>query len=95
MKTLAALKRPGVKKFLGIPEIPVTPPSSSQQSTQPTFSQLMSTLKQSTAVAQERNSTPAESSKLTDRRISSSSVISQRLRSLEKQVKGRKKNKKR
>ncbi|PON41967.1 Membrane insertase [Trema orientale] len=90
-KTLAAIKNPGVKRFLGIPEIPVTQPSTGQQSNQPTFASLFSTLKQSAAVTQE----PAESSKLADRRISSSSVISQRLRSLEKQVKGRKKNKKR
>lgn len=86
-----ALKNPGVKRFLGIPEIPVTQPSTGQQSNQPTFASLFSTLKQSAAVTQE----PAESSKFADKRISSSSVISQRLRSLEKQVKGRKKNKKR
>ncbi|XP_062074557.1 mitochondrial inner membrane protein OXA1 [Humulus lupulus] len=98
-----ALKRPGVKKFLGIPEVPVEA-STAQQSTPPTFASLFSSMKQSAAVSatkqsaavtQEQISTPAESSRLTDRRISSTSVISQRLKSLEKQVKGRKKNKKR
>ncbi|GMN52959.1 hypothetical protein TIFTF001_022103 [Ficus carica] len=86
-----ALKKPGVKKFLGIPEIPVTQPTTAQQ---PSFQSLFSGLKQSTAaVTQENTLSPAQSSKLTDRRISSSSVISQRLKSLEKQVKGRKRNK--
>ncbi|KAF4353200.1 hypothetical protein F8388_014668 [Cannabis sativa] len=108
-----ALKRPEVKKFLGIPEVPVVEASTSQQSTPTTFASLFSSLKQSTAVSptkqpasvsqtkqfpamtQEQISTTAEPTKLTDRRISSTSVISQRLKSLEKQVKGRKKNKKR
>lgn len=95
VETFAALKKPGVKKFLGIPEIPVAQPNTAHESTQTSFPSLFSTLKQPRAVTQEHISTTAESSKPTDRRISSSSVISQRLRSLEKQVKGRKKNKKR
>ncbi|XP_024019666.1 mitochondrial inner membrane protein OXA1 [Morus notabilis] len=86
-----ALKKPQVKKFLGIPEIPVTQPSTTQQ---PSFKSLFSALKQRTTVTQENTSSPAQSFKLTDRKISSSAVVSQRLRSLEKQVKGRKKNKK-
>ncbi|RDY07003.1 hypothetical protein CR513_08936, partial [Mucuna pruriens] len=40
------------------------------------------------------SSVPDEPSKHSNKKISSSSLISQRLRSLEKQVKGRKKNKK-
>ncbi|KAF8379691.1 hypothetical protein HHK36_029135 [Tetracentron sinense] len=85
------LKRPGVKKFVGIPEIPVAPPTTAPQ---PAFS-LFSALKRPTGLIQEPSSLPSEPSKLADRRVSSSSVISQRLRSLEKQVKGRKKSKKR
>ncbi|KAK4278468.1 hypothetical protein QN277_016310 [Acacia crassicarpa] len=42
----------------------------------------------------ESNSAPVEQPKLPGQKISSSSMISQRMRSLEKQVKGRKKNKK-
>ncbi|KAK9274450.1 hypothetical protein L1049_021697 [Liquidambar formosana] len=96
------IKRPGVKKFLAIPEIPVQPPTSSARQT--TFS-LSEAFKQYKAAVQKQQqppqpqppqpSLPVEPSKPADRRISSSSVISQRLRSLEKQVKGRKKNKKR
>ncbi|KAL5541287.1 hypothetical protein UlMin_042509 [Ulmus minor] len=86
-----ALKYPGVKKFLGVPEIPVPPPSTAPQSTF-SFSALKEQL---TAGKPESSSSTSEPSKLTNRTISSSSVISQRLRSLEKQVKGKKKNKKR
>ncbi|KAB1216046.1 Mitochondrial inner membrane protein OXA1 [Morella rubra] len=85
------LKNPGVKKSLGIPEIPVAQPAATPQ---PAFS-VFSALKRPTLIKQESNSVPPESAKLPDQRISSSSVISQRLRSLEKQVKARKKNKKR
>lgn len=96
------LKCRGVKKFLGVPEIPVAQPTSAPQ---PAFS-AFSALKLPTMVKQEPTAVPSESVKLPtavpsdsvklpDRRISPSSNISQRLRSLEKQVKGRKKNKKR
>ncbi|KAJ9173720.1 hypothetical protein P3X46_016830 [Hevea brasiliensis] len=87
------LKLPGVKKSLGVPKIPATPASTASQSS---FN-LSSVLKQAMAARQEpASSSPVESSsKISDQKISSSSVISQRLRSLEKQVKGRKKNKKR
>lgn len=85
------LKCHGVKKFLGIPEIPVAQPTSAPQ---PSFS-AFSALKLPTMVKQEPTAVPTESVKLPDRKISSASNISQRLRSLEKQVKGRKKNKKR
>lgn len=85
------LKKPGVKKFLGIPEMPVNPPTTAPQ---PAFS-MFSALKQATPTTQDSSSGPTTPSKLADRKISSSAVLSQRLRSLEKEVKGRKKNKKR
>lgn len=88
------LRRPGVKKYLAIPEIAVQPATTST-TPQPTFS-LFSALKQQTSVNKEEP--PSLSGGLSapvDKRISTNSVISQRLRSLEKQVKGRKKNKKR
>ncbi|KAI9173839.1 hypothetical protein LWI28_007340 [Acer negundo] len=89
------LKVPGFKKALGVPEIPVAPPSTTPSPTSPqaAFS-LFSAIKQASeakAARQASASLPAEPSKATDQRISSSSVLSQRLRSLEKQVKGRKK----
>ncbi|XP_010261576.1 PREDICTED: mitochondrial inner membrane protein OXA1-like [Nelumbo nucifera] len=83
------LKSPSVKEFLGLPKMPVPPPTTTQSS----FS-MSSLFKPSTPTTSEA-SLPVEPSKVIDRRISSSSVLSQRLRSLEKQVKGRKKNKKR
>jgi len=85
-----ALKVPGVKKTLGIPEIPVTVPTSGPQSP---FS-IFPALKQATSATSESSSVIRdEPLKHSNTRISSSSVISQRLRSLEKQVKGRKTNK--
>ena len=90
----AVIKKPAVKKFFRIPIVPVAPPSTNSAQP-PSFSSLFAALKQSVTEKQEQISPPAASSKLTDHRISSSSVISQRLKSLEKQVKGRKKNKKR
>ncbi|CAL5433794.1 unnamed protein product [Camellia sinensis] len=87
------LKVPGVKKFLGVPQIPVGPPQPTTEE-KPAFS-FFETLKKF-AEAQKVNSSAIEASKTAvNPRISSSSVTSQRLRSLEKQVKGRKKNKKR
>ncbi|XP_010274445.1 PREDICTED: mitochondrial inner membrane protein OXA1-like isoform X2 [Nelumbo nucifera] len=83
------LKRPSVKEFLGLPKLPAAPPSATQSS----FS-LSSLFKQFTPTTSEA-SLPVESSKFADRRTSSSSVISQRLKSVEKEVKRRKKNKKR
>ncbi|EEF31903.1 mitochondrial inner membrane protein OXA1 [Ricinus communis] len=71
------LKLHGVKKFLGVPEIPVAPPSATSQSS---FS-LSSALKRALAAKQE----PATSS-------SSPSDLSQKIQTLEKQVKGRKRN---
>ncbi|XP_065878233.1 mitochondrial inner membrane protein OXA1-like [Euphorbia lathyris] len=89
-----ALKVPGVKKFLGLPKMPVTPPASS--ASQPSFS-LSSILKQISAAQNPSTASPPveSTSKVPDQRISPNSVMSQRIRSLEKQVKGRKKNKKR
>lgn len=85
-----ALKAPGVKKFLGLPEMPVAPAST----TPPSSFDLLEALKQQVAARQEPASPlPVEpSSEPGVRRISPASVLSQRLRSLEKQVKGRKKN---
>ncbi|KAF9602361.1 hypothetical protein IFM89_027035 [Coptis chinensis] len=82
------IKRPDVKKFLNLHAFPVT----STPAPKPAFS-LLSALKTSNPTAEGPASLNMENSKHSDGKISSSSVISQRLRILEKQVKGRKKNK--
>ncbi|MCI37285.1 mitochondrial inner membrane protein OXA1-like, partial [Trifolium medium] len=86
------LKVPGVKKKLGIPDLPPPEPSSSPKAP---FS-IFEAIKKAASVARQ-SSMPVESSKQSNKKLpspSSSAVISQRLRSLEKKVKGRKKSKK-
>ncbi|KAJ6731974.1 MITOCHONDRIAL INNER MEMBRANE PROTEIN OXA1-RELATED [Salix purpurea] len=88
------LKSPGVKEFLGVPKVPVAPPSTAAKSS--SFD-LFSAIKQlSTARKEPTPSLPVEPPMLFEhKKSSSSSVITKRIRSLEKEVKGRKKNKKR
>ncbi|KAG5226158.1 mitochondrial inner membrane protein [Salix suchowensis] len=88
------LKSPGVKEFLGVPKVPVAPPSTAAKSS--SFD-LFSAIKQlSTARKEPTPSLPVEPPMLFEhKKLSSSSVITKRIRSLEKEVKGRKKNKKR
>jgi YidC/Oxa1 family membrane protein insertase len=87
------LKAPGVKEFLGVPKVPVAPPTTAAKSS--SFD-LFSAIKQlSTARKEPTPSMPIEPPKLFEHKKSSSSVITKRIRSLEKEVKGRKKNKKR
>lgn len=85
------IKRPNVKRYLNLPEFPA---SSTPATKQPAFD-LFSAFKKFNQAS--KSSTPMISgpSDHSDRKIPSSSVISQRLRTLEKQVKGKKKNKKR
>ncbi|KAJ6758934.1 MITOCHONDRIAL INNER MEMBRANE PROTEIN OXA1-RELATED [Salix koriyanagi] len=88
------LKSPGVKEFLGVPKVPVAPPSTAAKSS--SFD-LFSAIKQlSTARKEPTPSLPVEPPMLFEhKKSSSSSVITKRIRSLEKEVKGKKKNKKR
>ncbi|KAL0546996.1 hypothetical protein IC582_016916 [Cucumis melo] len=90
----AALKVPGVKKALGVPEIPQA--NNKSPTPQPAFS-FFNAMKQATSAASNQATTTStlttQSSQSQDRKISSSSLISQRLRILEKEVKGRKKMK--
>ncbi|GAB4844592.1 hypothetical protein Ancab_037991 [Ancistrocladus abbreviatus] len=83
-----ALKHPGVRKALDLPEIPMSSKTTSQYN-----SSFVSSPKQHDSVDQEPE-LPHEPSKAAERRISSHSVLSQRIRSLERKVKGRKKNNK-
>lgn len=102
------IKKPEVKKMLGIPNIPVPPPSTNLSKKQPLS--FIETLKEYAASQQRRQqqqqqqqslSPPSppppvdEASKPTNPRIPASSVLSQRIKSLEKEVKGRRKGKKR
>ncbi|KAK6129945.1 hypothetical protein DH2020_036339 [Rehmannia glutinosa] len=87
------LKKPAVKKFLGVPIIPKAPPSTVQK---PGFS--FSEVLKKYADAQQRqslsSSAEASSKPAANQKISSSSVLSQRIKSLEREVKGRKKGRK-
>ncbi|XP_031500018.1 mitochondrial inner membrane protein OXA1-like [Nymphaea colorata] len=78
------IKRPPVKKFLGLPEI--VPPSAPP----PNFSLFSQPKSEPSAAAV----LPAQPPKISEKRITSSSAVSQRLRNLERTVKGRKRNKK-
>ncbi|CAN4077413.1 unnamed protein product [Withania somnifera] len=98
------IKNPAVKKFLGVPIIPVTP-RSEQKPGLPFFETLKkyAAAQQQLAAQQHGQSSPAGASKTTSQGISSSSlsssssssVLNQRIKSLEKQVKGRKNRKRR
>ncbi|KZV31763.1 hypothetical protein F511_00567 [Dorcoceras hygrometricum] len=82
------IKKPEVKKLLGVPIIPVVKPLIDHK---PGFS-LSEVVKKYATTA----SSDGDSSQLPETpRISSSSVLSQRIKGLEKQVKGRKASKKR
>lgn len=103
------IKNHAVKKALGVPIIPVSRPTE-QKPALPFFETLKKyaaaqqhiaakqhAAKQNAAESQQSalSSPPVEESRPTSQRVSASSVLSQRIRSLEKEVKGRKKNKKR
>ncbi|CAK7345652.1 unnamed protein product [Dovyalis caffra] len=86
------VKSPKVKKFLGVPEAPAPPPGTATKSS----FDLFSALKQLSKARKEPTpSLPVEPPKLLEHKKSSSSGIGKRIKSLEKEVKGRRKNKKR
>ncbi|KAK6158402.1 hypothetical protein DH2020_005716 [Rehmannia glutinosa] len=90
------IKKPKVKKFFGIPSIPVPPPVTPSTDQKPGFSFFEALKKYAAAQQQQSLSSSAEaSSKPTNQRIAPSSALNQRIKSLEKEVKGRKKGKKR
>ncbi|OVA01956.1 Membrane insertase OXA1/ALB3/YidC [Macleaya cordata] len=78
------IKRPEVKKYLNIPVIPMPPTTGPK----PAFS-LFSTSKPSEPASNEPSSLPPTPSEVSAQRISSSSVLSQRIRTLEEQVKAK------
>ncbi|KEH31120.1 putative membrane insertase OXA1/ALB3/YidC, membrane insertase YidC/Oxa1 [Medicago truncatula] len=91
------LRTPGVKKTLGIPDLPPAEPTSSRQSPFSIFPALKQRKDQSSLPIESpkqiknQSSLPVETPKQPNKKISS---ISQRIRSLEKHVKGRKISKK-
>ncbi|OAY73314.1 Mitochondrial inner membrane protein OXA1 [Ananas comosus] len=85
-----ALKRPPVRKFLNLPEI--VPQAAGAP--QPSFS-FFGNSKSITPVASPLQAKEATQSITTERRVSSSAVMSQRIRNLEKTVKARGKPKRR
>ncbi|XP_004244633.1 mitochondrial inner membrane protein OXA1-like [Solanum lycopersicum] len=97
------VKRPAVKKFLGVPIIPVTP-KSEQKPALPFFETLKKYAAAHKQIAEQQHmqSSSAVASEPTSQGLSSSSssssshsVLGQRIATLEKQVKRRKNNKKR
>ncbi|CAN7125758.1 unnamed protein product [Brassica rapa subsp. narinosa] len=84
---LKLIKRPRVKKLLKIPELPPPPPGQ-----QPSFD-LFAALKKMKAMTQDRTQNEIQApSPVVNPRLSSLSPVSKRLKALESQVKGRKKN---
>ncbi|KAG8476814.1 hypothetical protein CXB51_030961 [Gossypium anomalum] len=92
--SLAVLKAPRVKKALGIPEIPNQPAATASRPSIDLYSALKQTLQQARTAAEESASVSAVPTKVLNR-STPSSAINQRIKHLEKQVKGKKKNKKR
>ncbi|XP_004298901.1 PREDICTED: mitochondrial inner membrane protein OXA1 [Fragaria vesca subsp. vesca] len=86
------VKNPFVKKTLGLPNMP--PPAPQPQGSQQSAFSLFSQMKQLAATPESASST-VQPAKIQDRRTSSTSDLSQRIKSLEKKVKGKKRNKKR
>ncbi|CAG7871329.1 unnamed protein product, partial [Brassica rapa] len=80
------IKRPQVKKLLKIPELPPPPPGQ-----QPSFD-LFAALKKMKAMTQDNTENQTQPPLPVNPRISSLSPVSKRLKALESQVKGRKKN---
>ncbi|KAH0852926.1 hypothetical protein HID58_093603, partial [Brassica napus] len=84
---LITVERPRVKKLLKIPELPPPPPGQ-----QPSFD-LFAALKKMKAMTQDRTQNEIQApSPVVNPRLSSLSPVSKRLKALESQVKGRKKN---
>ncbi|XP_068666056.1 mitochondrial inner membrane protein OXA1-like [Aristolochia californica] len=97
------IKRPAVKKLLGIPQFVPPPPTTTQQPSIPFFGGPNSVIGRAKAILEQARSAGSttsplsneQQSKLPGRRVSSSSaVISQRIKNLERTVKRRKKSKK-
>ncbi|MBA0685389.1 hypothetical protein Goari_013052 [Gossypium aridum] len=87
-------KAPRVKKALGIPEIPDQPAATASRPSIDLYSALKQTLQQARTAAEESASVSAAPTKVLNR-STPSSAVNQRIKHLEKQVKGKKKNKKR
>ncbi|MBA0768790.1 hypothetical protein Gotri_017570 [Gossypium trilobum] len=87
-------KAPRVKKALGIPEIPDQPAATASRPSIDLYSALKQTLQQARTAAEESASVSAAPTKVLNR-STPSLAVNQRIKHLEKQVKGKKKNKKR
>lgn len=98
---LPVIRAPTVKKLLGVPIIPVAPVKAAQPAfsfTEALKKYVQAQKRQSLPPANPSNTTsvPTQTAKPTNQnKPAVSSVLSQRIRSLENQVKGRKKGKKR
>lgn len=81
-----------MKKLLGVPIIPPAPPRADQSAGLPFFEAVK---KLAAAKEYEAKQAAVEATKTASQEIQSTAVLSQKVRSLEKEVKGRKKGKKR
>ncbi|GER30291.1 mitochondrial inner membrane protein OXA1 [Striga asiatica] len=92
------LRKPEVKKLLGIPIIPVVPPPSAHLKSGLSFSEMLMKYGEAQQRQQQQQhfASPPDkpSPKPGNHKIPSSSILSQKIRSLEKQVKGKNKGKK-
>ncbi|KAL1532774.1 mitochondrial inner membrane protein OXA1-like [Salvia divinorum] len=90
------IKRPQVKEFLGVPIVPVKPPSTNQK-TGLSFIESIKKYAESRALKEKQqflSSLPERPMKPMNQRIGSNTALEQRIDTLEKKVKGRKKGKK-
>ncbi|KAA3457040.1 mitochondrial inner membrane protein OXA1-like [Gossypium australe] len=90
------LKAPGVKAALGVPLIPKPPAGTTPRPSFNLYSAFKQPLKQPERTASHQSTSPPdEPTKASHKKIMSSSTMDQRIKILERQLKGRKKNKKR
>ncbi|MBA0652082.1 hypothetical protein Goklo_019365 [Gossypium klotzschianum] len=89
------LKAPGVKKALGIPKIPDQPAATARRPSINLYSVLKKTLQQARTAAEEESASVSATPTKVSNRSTPSSAINQRIKHLEKQVKGKNNNKKR
>ncbi|XP_071693399.1 mitochondrial inner membrane protein OXA1-like [Rutidosis leptorrhynchoides] len=85
------IKRPGVKQLLNIPII-VPPPTSPAGESKPAFSFFEGMKKYAAAKAMQQH-LEKQKPAITDQKVSKTSVLSNRIKTLERNAKGRKKNK--
>ncbi|KAF2603362.1 hypothetical protein F2Q70_00024341 [Brassica cretica] len=88
---LFAIKRPDVRKLLNLPDVVISSSTGQPSPPSPMQFSIPQSKDQSVGHEEPRMSSSESSSSVPDRRISRSSVLNQRIRTLERQLKDRKK----